>query len=77
MPRSGFRTDLAPGRYALIAFHDENNNGEFDRTVVGLPAEGLGFSNGAWISVLGAPSFEEAAFEITEQPDPIVIPLRY
>lgn len=45
--------DLAPGRYAVIAFHDENDNGEFDLTLVGLPGEGLGFSNGAWITVLG------------------------
>ena len=68
--------DLAPGLYAVVIFHDENGNGAFDRTWIGLPAEGLGFSSGAWIG-LGAPSFEEAAFELRRDPQEIVVPLRY
>ena len=68
--------DLKPGRYAVVIFHDENDNGEFDRTWIGLPDEGLGFSNGAWIG-LGAPSFEEAAFELGQDPQEVVVPLRY
>lgn len=67
---------LPPGRYAVVSFHDENGNGEFDRTWVGLPEEGLGFSNGAWIK-LGPPAFEEAAVEVTPQPKVIVVSLRY
>ena len=68
--------DLKPGRYALAVYHDENGNGEFDRTWIGLPAEGLGFSNGAWIG-LGPPSFEEAAVTLKGQEQTIVIALRY
>lgn len=68
--------DLAPGRYAVVIFHDENGNGEFDRTWIGLPDEGLGFSNGAWIG-LGAPSFKEAAFELSQESREVVVPLRY
>lgn len=68
---------LAPGRYALAAFHDENGNGKFDRTWLGLPAEGLGFSNGAWIEAFGPPSFETAAIEITATEASTVIELRY
>ena len=67
---------LAPGRYAVASYHDENGNGEFDRTWVGLPDEGLGFSNGAWIK-LGPPAFEEAAIELTPEPKVIVVSLRY
>lgn len=68
---------LPPGHYALAAFHDENGNGEFDRTLIGLPAEGLGFSNGAWIEAFGPPSFEKAAIEIKEPQSSTVIELRY
>jgi len=73
--------ELAPGRYAIAAFHDENGNGSFDRTWIGLPDEGLGFSNGAWIG-LGAPSFKEAAFEVLpstprSKAQVVVVGLRY
>ena len=39
--------DLAPGRYALSAFHDENDNGELDTNLLGIPSEGYGFGNDA------------------------------
>ncbi|MFQ5773378.1 MAG: DUF2141 domain-containing protein [Kiloniellaceae bacterium] len=67
---------LRPGRYAVATYHDENGNGKFDRTWLGLPKEGLGFSNGAWIG-FGPPSFEEAAFEVGPEHRVIVITLRY
>ena len=67
---------LAPGRYAVASYHDENGNGEFDQTWIGLPDEGLGFSNGAWIG-LGPPAFDEAAVEIGEKDRVIVVTLRY
>jgi uncharacterized protein (DUF2141 family) len=67
---------LSPGRYAVASFHDENGNGEFDRTWIGLPDEGLGFSNGAWID-LGPPDFEDAAVDLKGAPREITVPLRY
>jgi uncharacterized protein (DUF2141 family) len=35
----------SPGFYAVSVYHDANANRDFDRTVVGLPAEGFAFSN--------------------------------
>jgi uncharacterized protein (DUF2141 family) len=35
----------APGFYAVSVYHDANGNRDFDRTAVGLPAEGFAFSN--------------------------------
>ncbi len=67
---------LPPGRYAVVGYHDENGSGAYDQTWIGLPDEGLGFSNGAWIG-FGAPSFEEAAVEITQTQRVIVVNLRY
>ena len=68
---------LPPGKYAIAVYHDENDNGDFDLSWVGLPAEGLGFSNGAWITVLGKPSFESAAIELKGPGTQTVIPLKY
>lgn len=67
---------LTPGRYALATYHDENDNGKLDRTWIGWPEEGLGFSNGAWIN-LGPPSFHAAAVELAPGSQSIAIPLRY
>ena len=67
---------LPPGNYALASYHDENANGELDKTFIGWPDEGLGFSNGAWIK-LGPPSFEEAAISLRPDTRTTVISLRY
>ena len=69
--------DLPPGRYALAGYHDENGNDRFDQTWIGWPDEGLGFSNGAWIGVLGAPSFQAAAINVAAGNQTITIALRY
>ncbi len=67
---------LPPGRYAIASFHDENGNGAFDRTILGLPKEGLGFSNGARVN-LGPPTFEAAAVEIAGASQVVVVKLQY
>ena len=55
--------DIPPGTYAVQAFHDENDNAEFDRNLLGVPLEGIGFSNDAPMD-FGPPHFEEAAIGI-------------
>ena len=55
---------LAPGRYAVKLFHDENNNGELDANMLGIPVESYGFSNGG--GRLGPPSFDDAVFELRD-----------
>jgi uncharacterized protein (DUF2141 family) len=57
---------LKPGRYAVITFHDENDDGKLGATPWGVPTEGYGFSNNAW-AFLRAPSFEAAAFAVDEE----------
>jgi uncharacterized protein (DUF2141 family) len=59
----GAFADLAPGTYALAAYHDENVNRTFDRGLFGWPLEGYGFSNDAPV-FLGAPPFAKAAFPV-------------
>ena len=54
-------TGIPPGKYALVCYHDENNNGKFDRNVLGMPKEGYGFSNNVKPR-LSAPNFNQCAF---------------
>ena len=56
---------LKPGRYAVITFHDENDDGKLGSTPWGVPLEGYGFSNDAH-GFLHAPSFDAAAFDVTD-----------
>ena len=57
--------DVAPGAYAVAAFHDADGDGALDQNVVGMPIEGHGFSNGAR-GFMGPPSFEDAAVTVGE-----------
>lgn len=52
---------IAPGTYAISAFHDENSNGKLDTNFMGIPREGVGASNNAR-GHLGPPKSEAAAF---------------
>lgn len=54
--------NVPPGRYAIGAMHDEDDDGRFDTGFLGIPDEGYGFSRDAH-GTLSAPSFESAAFE--------------
>jgi uncharacterized protein (DUF2141 family) len=56
--------NLPPGRYALQATHDENDNHRVDRALFGIPREGVGFSNDARIS-LGPPKWADAMIVVT------------
>ncbi|MGE5147744.1 MAG: DUF2141 domain-containing protein [Candidatus Eiseniibacteriota bacterium] len=57
--------NLKPGRYAVSVFHDENDDGKFNRSLIGLPLEGYGFSNNAKVT-LSAPPFDKAAITVPE-----------
>jgi uncharacterized protein (DUF2141 family) len=52
-----------PGIYALALYHDENANRSFDRTGIGLPDEGYGFSNNP-PTLAGLPSFRSVRLNV-------------
>lgn len=52
-----------PGVYAIALYHDENGNRSFDRTGVGLPAEGYGFTNNP-ATLAGLPSFSSVRLNV-------------
>lgn len=53
---------VAPGRYAVSVFHDENSNSKMDTNFMGIPREGVGASNNA-TGHFGPPKFDAAAFQ--------------
>jgi len=55
---------IAPGTYALSAFHDENSNGKLDTNFMGIPREGVAASNDAR-GRFGPPKFDDAAFQVS------------
>ena len=68
--------NVPPGHYAAQAFHDENDNHKVDRGFLGIPKEGVGFSNDARIW-MGPPKFREAAFDHGATRQQIRFSLRY
>jgi len=57
-------TNIPPGEYALVAYHDENGNGEIDRNFIGIPREPLGFANN--YKPKGPPGYAKASFILPE-----------
>lgn len=67
--------NVPAGTYAISLLHDENANGKADRTLM-IPKEGFGFSRDAKLR-MGPPSFESAAFTVTDGPVRQSIRMRY
>jgi uncharacterized protein (DUF2141 family) len=68
--------DIAPGVYAVQAFHDENDNMDLDRSLLGFPREGMGFSNDAPMTY-GPPRFVDAAITIGAEDAATRLKMRY
>ena len=64
------------GRYAVVVYHDENDNHKFDRNWIGLPIEGFGVSNDPTL-FLAPPNFEESAFEVNGDLTNVEVEIKY
>lgn len=58
---------VRPGHYAVAAIHDENGNARLDKSLVGMPIEGIGFSRNPKL-VFGPPKFASAEFDAATEP---------
>jgi uncharacterized protein (DUF2141 family) len=67
--------DLPPGRYAIMAYHDEDGNGELNRRLGMFPTEGYGLSNNPSASV-GPPAFGDSAFDLPTKDGALRIDIR-
>lgn len=66
----------APGVYGLAVYHDANADRRFDRTMIGLPAEGYGFSNDA-PTLFGLPRFRSVRLSVPRDGFATSVRLRY
>lgn len=64
------------GLYAVAAYHDEDGDRRFTRTLIGLPDEGYAFSNDPAL-VLGAPPFAAVAFAASARVTPLHLRMHY
>lgn len=68
--------DLPAGEYAISVFHDEDEDGELEKHLLGFPTEKYGFSNNPKIT-FSAPTFDRCSFELkTEEQKHVQIKLR-
>lgn len=58
-------TNLPPGKYAVVVYHDENENKKLDSNAFHIPEEGYGLSLNP--KIFGPPQFTKSAFELTEK----------
>lgn len=67
--------NIPKGKYAIAVFLDENDNYKLDKNMLGIPKEKYGFSNNR-LPALRPATFEESAFELTQQNSTIHIQLK-
>ena len=66
---------LTPGQYAVMAYHDEDGNGELNRLFGMIPQEGWGLSNNP--KVTGKPAFKDAVVTLPESGAAVTLHLDY
>lgn len=76
MTQACFNLPSPTDAYAVAVYHDANANKDFDRTAVGIPVEGYGFSNDA-PTKFGVPSFDAVRFTVKPGDNTIRIKMRY
>ena len=67
-------TKIHEGKIAIVAYHDEDGNGEFKTGFFWRPKEGFAFSNN--YEPKGPPKFSKAAIELIHD-KPVFIELNY
>jgi len=60
--------ELPSGTYAIMVFHDEDDNNEMKTNWLGMPKEGVGNSN----NHKGFPSYKKSVFKLSEDKTVII-----
>ncbi|MEI9937201.1 MAG: DUF2141 domain-containing protein [Pseudomonadota bacterium] len=69
--------NVMPGTYAIVVHHDENDNHQFDKNLLGMPLEGYGASNNH-THALSAPTWQESKFVVARgEARALAISMRY
>jgi len=65
-----------PGTYAIAVYHDEDSSRRLNRSGIGLPTEGFGFSNNA-STIAGLPAFRAVRLAVPRTGLTTRIKIRY
>jgi len=68
--------EIPYGEYAVAILHDENDNGELDKNLIGIPKEGVGVSNNA-MRTFGPPRYEDSKFVLKSNEVVLSVKLHY
>jgi uncharacterized protein (DUF2141 family) len=58
--------EVVAGEYAIVCYHDKNNNDTMDFQPNGMPLEAFGASNNI-LNLYGPPIFEDAKFRVSDK----------
>lgn len=62
------------GKYTITCFHDEDDNGKLKTNLIGIPAEGVGFSNNPKMG-FGPPKYKDGEFILNSENKSLYIKL--
>jgi uncharacterized protein (DUF2141 family) len=68
--------ELPPGDYAVAGYHDEDNDGRLDRSVIGIPSEGTAASRDPKRR-MGPPRWKDCVITVPPGDTSIEITIRY
>ncbi|QNL51648.1 DUF2141 domain-containing protein [Olivibacter sp. SDN3] len=68
--------ELPEGSYGITVVDDENSNGKLDKNMVGIPKEGVAFSN-FYLSGMKKPKFGDFSFQLAKPSAQITCKMRY
>ena len=57
--------NVTPGNYAIICFHDKNDNNKMDFQANGMPMEDYGASNN--VMTFGPPQYDNSKFQLSDK----------
>lgn len=66
---------VEPGDYAVAVYHDENNNGQMDKRMFGIPKEPYGFSQN-FRPTVSAPKFSDCQFTVGQTDKKISVQIK-
>lgn len=69
--------DVPAGQAAVSVLHDEDEDGEFATSLIGLPKEGVGISTPGTYKRLGPPRFQDAVQTLTAGAQTLTVKMMY
>jgi uncharacterized protein (DUF2141 family) len=68
--------NVPAGHWAVMVYHDENNDKRLEKNALGIPTEGNGLSRNAK-GHFGPPKFEDAAIDVPKPPIAVDVIVSY